>query len=238
MVLWIAREDKPGCSHGNNVVIRSLGPAVALALVALGAPSTAPAQDRIDPAPAVRVVQYRDGATGETARWVTENPTPAEILRIQVELARAGYDPRVRSGALDGATRQALSGFQTARGIVICGCLTYETIVALGIRPQVVDFVSTGTRGDDYAGVTYDSYSQVIVAPGFFHRDPFHRHHRRFPIPGVVVGHEPAVGAGRLDRRPQPVSVGVREMRPVPPARSRPGGSIRSGSRPQRPIPR
>lgn len=239
MVRGIARKDRRNCPHG-NLPSRSLRLAATLGLGVLAIPGTAPAQNRIDPAPAVRVVESRDPVSGQVARWVVENPTPAEVLRIQVELARAGFDPRIRSGVLDGPTRRALSSFQTARGIVICGCLTYETIVALGIRPQVVDFASSGTGGgydgyarEGYPGVGYDSYSQVIVVgPGFFHP------HRRHTIPGVVVGHEPAIGAGRLDRRPPPVSVGVRGIRPLPPPRLRPGGSIRSGARPPRPIPR
>lgn len=214
----------------------------------LAAAPAARAQDRIDPAPTVRVVQSADPVTGEIARWVVENPAPAEILRVQVELARAGYDPAVRSGQLDGATRRALSDFQTARGLMICGCLTYETIVALGIRPQVSDLVSGGAGGSSGAGVgssavaydAYDRYGQVIViVPGSSHR---RRHH----APGVVVGHEPAVGAGQLDQRPAPVSVGVREIR-RPPPRQRTGGAIRLGPgtprapqspRPPRPIPR
>lgn len=237
MVLKIAKKDRRNSPHG-NLPCRFLRLAAALGLGVLAVPGAAPAQNRIDPAPAVRVVESRDPASGQVARWVVENPTPAEVLRIQVELARAGFDPRIRSGVLDGPTRQALSSFQTARGIVICGCLTYETIVALGIRPHVVDFASSGTGGgydgrESYPGVGYGSYSQVIVvAPGFFHP------HRRHSIPGVVVGHEPAIGAGRLDRRPPPVSVGVRGIRPLPPPRSRTGGSIRSGDRPPRPIPR
>ncbi len=228
MVPKIARKDRRNRPHG-NLPARSLRLAAVLGIGMLAVPGTAPAQNRIDPAPAVRVVESRDPASGQVARWVVENPTPAEVLRIQVELARAGFDPRIRSGVLDGPTRRALSSFQTARGIVICGCLTYETIVALGIRPQVVGYDGR----ESYPGVGYGSYSQVIVvAPGFFHP------HRRHTIPGVVVGHEPAIGAGRLDRRPPPVSVGVRGMRPLPPPRSRPGGSIRSGDRPPRPIPR
>lgn len=215
-------------------------------IVATSGPARA--QNRIDPAPTIRVVE--SAYAGDVARWVVEDPTPAEVLRVQVELARAGFDPGIRSGVLDGPTRAALSRFQTARGIVICGCLTYDTVVALGIRPQIVAFVQAEVEPDQvlygYPGYSagYSTESQVIVVipSGKFFS---HRRHHRFPFPGVVVGHEPAVGAGQLDRRPPPVSVGVREITPSP--NRRPGSGIRMGPqrrspggppRPPRPAPR
>lgn len=218
--------------------------ALACALIA-SVPELSGAQNRIDPAPAIRVVE--SAYAGDVARWVVEDPTPAEVLRVQVELARAGFDPGVRTGVLDGPTRAALSRFQTARGIVICGCLTYDTVVALGIRPQIVAFVQAEVEPDQVmygdpgysAGYSTDSQVIVVIPSGRFFP---HRRHHHFPFPGVVVGHEPAVGAGQLDLRPPPVSVGVREIT-RPPIR-RPGSGIRMGPqppggppRPPRPIP-
>ena len=205
----------------------------------------AAAQDRIEPSATVRVFETVDPVSGRLARWAVSQPAPAEVLRIQVELARAGFDPGVRSGLIDAPTRQALLDFQTARGLVICGCLSYETILALGIRPEIVpadedryaDDVREPGYAPDVGEARYAGRSEVIVVvPGFFHHGFKHKHRH---LPGVVVGHEPAVGAGQIQRR-SPISVGVREIRPAPP----PGGAIRmrphspiGRSRPPRPIP-
>lgn len=204
------------------------------------------AQNRIDPAPTVRVVETVDGFTGQLVRWAVDDPTPAEILRVQVELAAAGFDPGVRSGVIDAPTRQALLDFQTARGLVICGCLSYETILALTIRPEIVaaedivrerDVPYGGARRRD-VGDRYAGGRDVVVVVPFFHLP---RKHPGRHLPGVVVGHEPAVGAGELARRRSPISVGVREINPAP---RPPGGGIRmaprsptDGSRPPRPRP-
>jgi len=97
------------------------------------------AQDAIRPASEIRVVQFLDRRTGRTVRDVVAHPSPAEVLRVQVELGRSGFDPGLRSGVVDEPTRRALRRFQIDQGLTICGCLTYETIVVLGIRSRVVD---------------------------------------------------------------------------------------------------
>jgi peptidoglycan hydrolase-like protein with peptidoglycan-binding domain len=197
--------------------------------VLLGAPALATSQDRIGPAESIRVIELTESATSRPTRYVAEDLTPAEILRLQIELDRVGYDPHSRSGVLDEATRRALSRFQTARGLEICGCVTYETVVALGITPKVMTRVqgSTSTaygydRSSTYASSTYyeRTVPVVIIVPS-------HRHHdRRFTGPGVVVGHEPAIGSGQFHRRPSRP-----ERVPLPPIGIQPGtGSrIRSG---------
>lgn len=190
------------------------------------------AQDAIRPASQIRVVQSFDRRTGRTVRDVVANPSPAEVLRVQVELGRSGYDPGLRSGVVDEPTRRALRRFQIARGLTICGCLTYETIVALGIGARVVD--------DDHGGVASSgahARDRVhVVVPG----RPFHarahvgtraghdRHGVRFRVhdekrhrhrvhrhggsgvflgagSGVFVGHAPA---GRVDRFRAPAGPG------------------------------
>ena len=83
--------------------------------------------------------------------------------------------------------------------------------------------------------------------PGFFFRDHFFdkrgHHHHPFVGSGVVVGGEPALGAGQLERGIPRSSVAVREIQP-PRSRSRgatltpavPGGRD-GGGRPPRPRP-
>lgn len=195
-----------------------------LAAALLAAPAAA--QDRIEPAATLRVVETDNPVTGGIARSMASDPTPAEILRVQVELARAGFDGGTRSGQLDGPTRRALVDFQTVRGLMVCGCLTYETVVALGIRPLVVASadrppMSTG-RVEHGVTIVDGSAIYVVLPHGRFH----HRRHRSIG-PGVVVGHEPVLGT---PPRPLPrSSVGVRDPRPRPVAPLQPGSQIRPG---------
>lgn len=210
--------------------------AVAVSLVALTVTPSG-AQDRIDPAAAIRVVETDNPVTGELARSVVPDATPAEILRVQVELAKIGHDPGVRSGQLDGPTRRALVNFQTARGLMVCGCLTYETIIALGIRPQVVATVDVASRSPytvvERHGVTVIDGGAIFL--GFPNARFAHRRHR-VTGPAVVVGHEPVFGT-----RPRPPvhrsSVGIRDPRPRPTVQPRVGAPIQSGVRGPRPLP-
>lgn len=192
------------------------GLAVVLLGVALAA-GPALAQDVIRPTAEIRVLEAEDPLHGRYVREVVPDPTPAEILRVQVALARAGHDPGVRSGVLDAPTRSALRRLQIERGLGICGCVSYETVVALGIRVEVVAPGAHAARG--YGSSTprvviieLDGPRGVVVKGGGG---------------GVVVGHDPAVGAGGKPRRrgddgrPRS-SVGVREPIPPPPARGTP----------------
>jgi hypothetical protein len=196
--------------------------------VALAVPVTAVAQDRIGAAPTIRVVERIETGSRRVTRFVVEDLTPAEILRLQVELDRAGYDPRSRTGILDERTRRELTRFQSARGLEICGCVTYETIVALGITPDVVARVEGGSE----AAWAYErSYQRTVPIVIYV---PSRRHHA-FTGPGVVIGHEPAIGAGhrahsrdRVGRFPsRPGRIDVRPAPPLPP--SQPGRRILPG---------
>ena len=159
--------------------------------VLLGAPAMAMSQDRIGPAETIRVIELTGSTSRPATRYVAEDLTPAEILRLQIELDRAGYDPHSRSGVLDEATRRALSRFQTARGLEICGCVTYETVVALGITPKVMTRVQGSSTAYGYdrsstygSSYYYDRTVPVVIIV------PSHRHHDHgFTGPGVVVGH-------------------------------------------------
>jgi peptidoglycan hydrolase-like protein with peptidoglycan-binding domain len=175
---------------------------------------------------------------------------PAEVLRLQVALARAGFDPGVRSGILDAETETSLRQFQLARGLEACGCPSYETVLALGVPVQVVGSAqirrATGVHTAD-GGPVYVLEGDGFV-PGILLHDGFffhHRKHRPFIGSGVVVGGEPALGAGQVRRTLPRSSVGVREI--VRPAPSRRGSTIQpavpgtggdGGSRPPRPRPR
>lgn len=225
-----------------------------LALGLLAAPVHA--QDRIGPARSIRVVELVDASGTRLERTVLEPMTPAEVLRLQVALAKAGFDPGVRTGVVDAATETALRQFQLARGLEACGCPSYETILALGVavdvvgRAQIRAASGVRTASGDPVYVVDSTFLPAGFLPGvFFHDDVFkkrrHRHHR--PIgSGVVVGGEPALGAGQIERGLPRSSVGVREIqRPAPSSGRGRGATLQpavpgardGGGRPVRPRP-
>lgn len=203
-----------------------------LAALAAAAPGVRAQDAVIRPAAEIRVVESAS-PHGGFWREVVDALSPAEILRLQVELARAGHDPGVRSGALDAPTRQALAGFQAARRLVVCACPSYETVVALGIPPVVVArsarvaYGSAGTGGvagmSGRSGGVYVGHAPVGVYTG---RVPPRSDHR------------PARGRGDVRRpaRPDP------DPRPTYRPSTRTGGRIQAGdgdggTRPERPSP-
>lgn len=201
-------------------------PAIAVLGAVLGLAGSAAslgAQDAIRPAEEIRVAEVANAFGAR--REVVADLWPDEVLRIQVELARAGYDPGVRTGRLDSETRRALTRFQAARRLVICGCPSYETVVALGIPPVVV------------VVRTYPAYGRervVVVVPGgrrHLHRGGAAVIVGHSPV-GVGVGHDPARGAGQIGRRFPPPRPAAPEPRIIYGPPTRPGGRIRPGSTP------
>lgn len=196
-----------------------------LALVALlvCSPAIADAQPAVAPSATIRVIEILDPSTGRRVREVAQDLTQPEISRIQRALAAAGFDPGRATGVLNATTLVALDRFQSSRGLIRCGCVSYETILALGIRPDVVATLrASHTRG-------YGSRILVLAPHG--HRSIGVGHQPAVVVghgPSVLVGHDPARGAGELgrrgrlpDRRPH-----VRDPRPP---RPHPGSTI-SGS--------
>ena len=236
--------------HGTSIG-RFAVPAATIALTLLASP--APAQDRIAPAQAIRVIELVDAAGSRLERTVLEPMTPAEVLRIQVALGRTGFDPGVRSGLVDAETATALQQFQLARGLEACGCPSYETILALGVpvdvigRAEIRRAAGVRTAAGDPVYVVDSGFLPAGFLPGFFFHDDFRKrrhHHHPFVGSGVVVGGEPALGAGQLQRGIPRSSVGVREIPPPPRSRCRgatlppavPGAGV-GGGRPPRPRP-
>lgn len=195
-----------------------------LAVAALLTPGALQAQDVIGPAFEVRVVERGDPIYG-VVRQVVDDPSPSEVLRVQIELARNGHDPGVRNGVLDRPTRRALAAFQAERGLVVCSCLSYETVVALGIAPVVVAREDASRRR---ASVVYvESWPRWSHSRLRGHGSAVFVGH----VPdGIHVGHEP-VGRG-VDRRPQRPPGRSRPARPEPPDRgAAPRPEPRSGGR-------
>lgn len=214
---------------------------LAVVAAAVLAPASGRAQSvRVEPAETIRVVERSDRWTGDRVREVVADLDADEVLLVQVALVDAGFALGAYTAVLDEATRGALRRFQIERGLTICGCVSYETVVALGIVPRVVEARAAYARSD--AG----RRRVVVWVP---------QRRRRHDVggsgvvvgaggrTGVYVGHRPARGSGhatdRRPSRPRPVdSVGRRV-----PVRPRAGGPIRAGDhggpdRPSRPRPR
>jgi hypothetical protein len=142
-----------------------------------------------------------------------------------------------------------LRQFQAARGLEACGCPSYETVLALGVPVEVVGRAklrrATGVRtaeGSPVFVLEHDGFIPGILLDGGFF---FHKFHRPFFGSGVVVGGEPALGAGQVRNALPRSSVGVREIiRPAPRSRGATlepavprSGDGGGGSRPPRPRP-
>jgi len=95
----------------------------------------------------MRVIEVYDPATGDRVRRVAEDLTPSEISAVQRALGSQGYRVSTATGTLNPETRNALTEFQSERGLVICGCISYETVLALGLKPQVSQTIVGRTSG-------------------------------------------------------------------------------------------
>jgi hypothetical protein len=161
--------------------------AATLALLAVPGSSWLLAQPAIAPATSIRVIEIVDPYSGARDRQVAEDLTPAEISRLQHALAAAGFDPGRATGEWNGTTRLALGRFQAARGLARCDCVTYETLISLRIRPEVVASIRAPLDGG-YGART------VLVLPG---RER-HFGHGSGVVAGlgssVFVGHQPVLG--------------------------------------------
>jgi hypothetical protein len=144
---------------------RALRYAIAAPAILVIAPGPAPAQGRYGEEPEIRVVETLDPSTLARTRQVVHDLTPQEILSIQKALRAAGYRLSWLTGQLDQPTRQALRAFQEGRGLVVCGCPSYETIVALGLRPSVIMTLIADARDASQAGSSYVAHDVAMYYP-------------------------------------------------------------------------
>jgi hypothetical protein len=160
---------------------------------------------------AVRVVEAVSGVTGERQRYVVRDLEEAEIKAVQTALREQGYVGIGWTGRLDDGTVAGLSRFQRERGLVECGCISYETIVALGLRPEVVATVSadpdpgasggyaSGYRSGISSGIYYPVGIPIYVPrPPPCEEDPCAEHHGDRPDDGsqVTTGSPGVPGSG------------------------------------------
>lgn len=122
-------------------LVRRKSVAVEIGLLALFSPLGLGAQHRDPLPPGIRMVAAYDPTTDVRTFASIEPMSGTEILAIQTALANAGTDPGPLDGQLGPGTRRALERFQRQRGLDVCGCVSYETVIALGLRPLVVQTV-------------------------------------------------------------------------------------------------
>ncbi|MEE8571683.1 MAG: hypothetical protein V3T20_00330 [Gemmatimonadota bacterium] len=215
----------------NHIPIAKSGPAL-LGALAIGLLSSQPAQaQRSSSDGDVRVVETVDPVSGARYRQAVYDLTKKEIKTVQRALREDGFLGVGWTGQLDHGTVKALNELQEERGLYQCGCVSYESIVALGLKPDVL--VTTvavgGTSGSAYG--TDDRYRTgyrsgiyyPIAVPIFVPVDP--------DDPDAPEGELPAGGVAAVPTYPPAGAVppGVRPL--PPPTRVIPAGS-RSGSVP------
>lgn len=118
----------------------------------------------------IRVVETVNAATGERHRYVVRDLREEEIRSVQAALRNEGYVGIGWTGRLDDGTQNGLRRFQHERGLVECGCVSYETVVGLGLHPQVVASVAEGgdpRRGTEHAtGSSAGIRSEILYPVG------------------------------------------------------------------------
>ena len=170
----------------------------------------------------VRVVEIVDPVSGQRYRQAVYDLTKREIKAVQRALRQASYLGVGWTGRLDHGTIRALNELQEDRGLYQCGCVSYETVIALGLKPDVqVTTVAVGGSSGSFYGA----------------EDPYRSGYRSgmyYPIAVPILvpvdpeGELPANGAVTTPAWPPPGAVppGIRPLPPpgrVIPARSRSG---------------
>ena len=213
--------------HGAGLRTRILCAVLSFALVGGLIPQSARAQSSASDGD-VRVVETVDPVSGARYRQAVYDLTKKEIKAVQRALRAEGYLGVGWTGQLDHGTVNALNELQGERGLYQCGCVSYETIVALGLKPdvQVTTVAVGGTSAAAYG--TDDRYRSgyrsgiyyPIAVPIFVPVDPDDPDSPDKPDGGV-----PASGLHGTPTYTPPGAVppGIRPL--PPPTRVAPSGS-------------
>jgi hypothetical protein len=175
----------------------------------------------------IRVVETVDPVSGARYRQAVYDLTKKEIKTVQRALREDGYLGVGWTGQLDHGTVKALNVLQVERGLYQCGCVSYETIVALGLKPEgLITAVAVGSTNaaaygsdDRYRGYRAGIYYPIAV-PIFVPVDPDAPDDPDAPAGGI-----PASATGAVPTYPPPGAVppGIRPL--PPPTRVIPAGS-------------
>lgn len=119
----------------------------------------------------VRFTEYFEPTTDSRIRRAAHVLTPTEIERVQEALSTRGHLVLATTGILDTRTESALTRFQNAADLPACGCLSYSTVLALGLRPVITQVIiaepgtEPGSAGDGAAHGVEVLYSAGIERP-------------------------------------------------------------------------
>lgn len=122
------------------------------------------------------------------------------VQTAQSQLANHGFDPGVRHGLVDIATRNAITRFQHARKLPVTGKLDNATHSALSNQPhkRAGQNSSTSSSGATAAGTT-----TTMMSPGAQKNAQYDSTGYRVPLALVSTGTVAASAAGAISVNPQ-----------------------------------
>lgn len=126
----------------------------------------------------IRVVETVDPVSGARYRQTVYDLTRKEIQAVQRALREDGYLGVGWTGQLDHGTVKALGELQEERGLYRCGCVSYETVIALGLKPDVhvttvaVGGAGVGAPGDAYGSSYQSGWIYPVAVPVYVPVDP------------------------------------------------------------------
>jgi hypothetical protein len=177
----------------------------------------------------VRVVESVDPVSGRRYRQTMYDLTKKEIRAVQRALRAAGYLGVGWTGRLDHGTVRALNELQEDRGLYRCGCVSYETVVALGLQP-VIEVVTVSVGGTVSAEDWMPGWTCHTCGSGIYYPVAVPILWPVGPGGSEDTGHEVETEAPDSYPPPGAVPPGVRPLPPparLVPATARPGANPR-----------
>ena len=97
----------------------------------------------------------------EATQPVTEYQDATTIRIVQQALNEAGYNCGTPDGLIGGKTTEAITAYQTAKGITVNGLVTDELLQSLGVVEKVQEAVKAeASKGEYNSGYTYDQLAR------------------------------------------------------------------------------
>lgn len=114
-------------------------------------------QEETTPTPEAEEAEVSEEATTP----VTEYQDATTIRIVQQALNEAGYNCGTPDGVAGGKTTEAITSYQTAKGITVNGLVTDELLQSLGVVEKVQEAVKAETSKGEYgSGYTYDQLAR------------------------------------------------------------------------------
>ncbi len=135
---------------------------IMLSAVICGPPVALASQSNLAGAGNVRFTEIFEPASESRVRRAAGVLTPVEIERVQEALGESGHLIHPPSGILDSRTELALSRFQIAADLRACGCISYSTVLALGLRP-VITHIIIAESGAGLSGADVEETHGVAI---------------------------------------------------------------------------